>query len=198
MSLPLRAFYTVQDAAIRWGCTLDDIAGWAVTGKFDIVTAIEPRQQDANVVAGLGVVPTVEILAMFRRDGSGPVRCTIKRIRPIGDEDWLWIADPVDHIEVELADLLIMAEDVHRFEAEHDLLRRSVPAAGAPARYDWEGLYATLIQRVHVEGVPATQGEWIAEALDWFAETSSNSEVPDERTMRRRLGPIWKSLQEMA
>lgn len=76
-------------------------------------------------------------------------------------------------------------------------LRRSVPAAGAPARYDWEGLYATLIQRVHVEGVPATQGEWIAEALDWFAETSSNTKCLTD-THAAPSGPIWKSLQEMA
>lgn len=69
---------------------------------------------------------------MFRRDGSGPVRCTNKPIRPVGDEDWLWIADPVDHIEVELADLLILAEDILRFEVEHDLLRRPAPVAGAP------------------------------------------------------------------
>lgn len=40
MALPQRAFFTVQETAIRWGCSLDDIAGWAVTGTFEIVTAI--------------------------------------------------------------------------------------------------------------------------------------------------------------
>lgn len=196
MPLPQRALFTVQEVAIRWGCSLDDIGGWAATGKLDIVTAIEPIQQGADVLTGLVVIPAADILSMFRRDANSPVYRKVQRVRPVGDEDWLWLSDPANYIDVELADLMIMAEDVHQFEADHDLLRRSGGAAGAPSRYDWEGLYASLIRRVHVDGVPSTQGELISEAQDWFAEKSPSGDIPDERTMRRRLGPIWKSLQE--
>ncbi|TXB67460.1 hypothetical protein FQV27_15285 [Paracoccus aurantiacus] len=77
-------------------------------------------------------------------------------------------------------------------------MRRLAANSGAPSRHNWEGLLAFLIQRVHVEGVPATQGEWIAVAQDWFAQNSEGGEIPDESTIRRRLGPIWKSLQAAA
>ena len=42
MKLPPREYYTVHEAAARWGCTLADIAGWSAKGRFDIVTGIPP------------------------------------------------------------------------------------------------------------------------------------------------------------
>ena len=46
-------------------------------------------------------------------------------------------------------------------------------------------------------GLPATQGEWVAEVQDWFAKTSPGREIPDESTIRRRLTPIWRALREI-
>ena len=37
MGLPQRTFFTVQEVAIRWDCSLDDLAGWAINGKPDTV-----------------------------------------------------------------------------------------------------------------------------------------------------------------
>ncbi len=91
---------------------------------------------------------------------------------------------------------MILADDVHRFEIEHGLVKRMTDPGGAPARYDWEGLYIAQMVRLHDNGLPATQGEWIAEVQDWFAETSPNGEVPDESTIRRRLRPSWRALRE--
>jgi hypothetical protein len=31
---------------------------------------------------------------------------------------------------------------------------------------------------------------------EWFVKKSDSGEVPDERTIRRKLTPIWKSLRE--
>ncbi|WBU59621.1 hypothetical protein [Paracoccus albus] len=50
--------------------------------------------------------------------------------------------------------------------------------------------------RLHEDGLPATQGEWVAEVQDWFAKTSPGREIPDESTIRRRLTPIWRALRE--
>lgn len=196
MGLPMRALYSVQEVVFRWNCSLDDLAGWAVTGKLDIVMAIEPIAQADEILAGLVVVPVADILSMFRRWGNSPERRVIRRIRALGAAAWVMIADPAEYIEVELADLMILADDVHRFEAEHGLTRRAPDAGGAPARYDWEGFYIAQMVRLHEQGLPATQGEWISEIQDWFALNSPGGEVPDERTIRRRLSPIWRALRE--
>lgn len=58
---------TVQEVTIRWDCSPYDLAGWAIAGKLDIVTAIEPIEQGGEVLAGLVVVPVADILSMFRR-----------------------------------------------------------------------------------------------------------------------------------
>lgn len=197
MPLPPRAFFTVQETAIRWGCSLDELAGWAAIGKLDIAMAIEPVHHGAGIISGFVAVPVTDILGLFRSRDGDLERRTVRRIRSLGQEDWIWLSGPTDPVEVSLDDLLIMSDDVHQFEAEHDVLRRAT-GTGAPNRYDWEALFAMLIGRIHFEGVPATQTELIAIAQDWFAGKSPTGEVPDERTMRRRLGPIWKSLHEGA
>lgn len=108
------------------------------------------------------------------------------------------IENPADFLQVRLGRLMIAVEEMHRFEATHGLMRRLTINNGAPSRHNWEGVLAFLIHRVHAAGIPATQGELIAIAQDWFAQHSEGGEIPDESTIRRRLGPIWKMLQEDA
>ncbi len=195
MALPPRVYFTLQEVAIRWDCTLADIAGWASVGRFDIVTAIPPVTRGRQVVAGYVVVSVTDILQMFRRCGTGPTRSILRRFRPRDQDEWIMIADPVG-IEVTLADLLIMSEDARRFETDCDLLRRPAAHIGSTARYDWDGMYIALMVRIHEQGVPATQAEWLGEVQEWFIANGDGSEVPDERTIRRRLTPIWKALRE--
>lgn len=195
MALPPRVYFTLYEAAARWDCTLADIAGWASVGRFDIVTAIAPVTSGLQIVAGYVVVSVTDILQMFRRCGTGPTRSLLRRVRPKDQDEWIMIADPADRIEVTLADLLIMAEDVRRFEADCDLLRRPASHIGSTARYDWDGMYIALMVRIHDQGLPATQAEWLGEVQDWFVASSEGGEVPDERTIRRRLTPIWKALR---
>jgi hypothetical protein len=196
MALPPRVYFTLHEAAARWDCTLADIAGWASVGRFDIMTAIAPLFVGSQIVSGYVVVSVTDILQMFRRCGTGPTISSLRRVRPKDQEDWIMIADPTDRIEVTLVDLLIMADDVHRFETDCDLLRRPASHIGSTARYDWDGMYISLIRRVHEHGVPETQAEWVGEVQEWFVKKSESGEVPDERTIRRRLTPIWKALRE--
>jgi hypothetical protein len=196
MALPPRVYFTLHEVAARWDCTLADIAGWASVGRFDIMTAIAPLIVGSQIVSGYVVVSVTDILQMFRRCGTGPTRSFLRRVRPKDREDWIMIVDPADRIEVTLADLLIMADDVHRFETDCDLLRRPASHIGSTARYDWDGMYIFLIRRVHEHGVPETQAEWVGEVQEWFVKKSESGEVPDERTIRRRLTPIWKALRE--
>ncbi|WP_348524415.1 hypothetical protein [Paracoccus sp. R12_2] len=158
------------------------------------MTAIRPVIQGGHIHAGFVAVPVSDILDLFWPGDGTTGRITLRRFRPVEGEDWVLIENPADFVEVRLSRLMIAAEEMQRFETANGLMRRV--SSGAPSRHDWEGVLAYLIRRVHVEGVPATQGEWTAIALDWFAQHSEDGEVPDESTIRRRLGPVWKSLQE--
>lgn len=195
MALPPRVYFTLQEAAVRWECSLADIAGWASVGRFDIVTGVAPITIGTQIITGFAAVSPTEILPMFRRCGTGPIKSVLRRIRPKDLDEWIMIVDPAERIEVTLADLLIMAEDVRRFEVDFDLLRRPASNIGSTARYDWDGMYITLMVRIHEEGLPATQAEWLGEVQEWFVANSESGEVPDERTIRRRLTPIWKALR---
>lgn len=139
MALPPRVYFTLQEAAVRWDCSLADIAGWASIGRFDIMTAIGPVNVGHAVVAGYVVVSVTDIMQMFRRCGTGPTKSVLRRIRPKDQDEWIMMMDPATGIEVTLADLLIMADDVRRFETEFDLLRRPASNIGSTARYDWDG-----------------------------------------------------------
>jgi hypothetical protein len=198
MALPPRVYFNLYEVAARWDCTLADIAGWASVGRFDIVTAIPPVMRGRQIVSGYVVVSVTDIMQMFRRCGTGPTKILLRRVRPKDQDEWIMIADPADRIKVTMADLLIMAEDVRRFETECDLLRRPASHIGSTARYDWDGMYIAQMVRIHDQGLPATQAEWLGEVQEWFVANSESGEVPDERTIRRRLTPIWKALRGSA
>ena len=65
MKLPQREFYTLQEVAARWGCTLADIAGWSTAGQLDVVTGIPPTFCGTTRVAGTVVVSTMDILSLI-------------------------------------------------------------------------------------------------------------------------------------
>jgi hypothetical protein len=174
-----------------------DIAGWASVGKIDIVTGISRVLCGTAVISGLVAVSAADLLPMFRRCGSGPTSCHVSRIRPREEADWLQVTDPVTGVVVSVSDLLILNADVDRFEDEHNLLRRSPgnSGPGSESRYDWDGMTLAVIRRIHDQGLPATQTELVAEMQDWFAQTSETGLMPDERSIRRRITPIWRTLR---
>ena len=120
----------------------------------------------------------------------------MRRIQPLNRQDWLLITEPVGGISVAVADMLILAEEVHGFEDENDMVRRVASGPGVTSPYDWEGMNVALIQRIHNRGLPATQSELVAEMQDWFSDRSEGKKMPDSRSIRRRITPIWKGLQE--
>ena len=66
---------------------------------------------------------------------------------------------------------------------------------GAATPYEWEGMNIALIVRIHDHGLPATQAELVAEMQDWFADRSDGKKMPDSRSIRRRITPIWRALR---
>jgi hypothetical protein len=130
MGLPPRVFYTLSEISIRWDCSLADLAGWAMAGRFDIVTGIEPMVAEGHRLSGLVAVSVTDILPMFRRCGTGPTTRVLRRVRPLEEKAWVMLPSPPDAIEVSLADLMILATDVRRFEEECELARRPKAQAG--------------------------------------------------------------------
>lgn len=195
MGLPPRVYFTLQEVTARWGCNIADVAGWADAGRFRILTGITAVRCGDEVVAGKVVLSPMELLPLFRRCGTGPAVGVMRLIQPLGRQDWLLITDPVGGIPVAVADMLLLAEEVQAFEEENDMVRRAAGGPGATTPYDWEGMNIALIVRIYHHGLPATQAELIAEMQDWFADQTDGRKIPDSRSIRRRVTPVWKRLR---
>jgi len=195
MALPPRVYYTLQEVTARWGCNIADVAGWAAAGKFHIMTGIGLVRCGEEIVAGRVVLSPMDLMPLFRRCGTGPTEGVVRRIMTGEKGQWQIITDPVGGIPVAVADMMIMADEVHAFEEENDMVRRVAAGPGASTPYDWEGMNIALIVRIHDHGLPTTQAELVAEMQDWFAEQSDGKKMPDSRSIRRRITPIWRALR---
>ena len=195
MALPPRVYYTLQEVTARWGCNIADVAGWAAAGKFHIMTGIGLVRCGEEIVAGRVVLSPMDLMPLFRRCGTGPTEGVVRRIMTGEKGQWQIITDPVGGVTVAVADMMIMADEVHAFEEENDMVRRVAAGPGASTPYDWEGMNIALIVRIHDHGLPTTQAELVAEMQDWFADRSDGKKMPDSRSIRRRITPIWRALR---
>ena len=195
MGLPQRFFYSMHEAAVRWGCTISDIAGWAAAGKLQIITGIAPVMCGETLLAGQVILSPMELLPMFRRCGTGPSHGLLRHIKPCDGDTWHYITDPEQGVDVSVADMVILGEEVQKFEDDHDLLRRVVGGTGTSSPYDWIGMMIAVILRIHERGIPETQAALVGEMQDWFAQQSEDGQMPDERSIRRYITPIWQALR---
>lgn len=195
MALPPRVFFTLQEVTARWGCNIADVAGWAAAGKFHIMTGIGLVRCGDEIVAGRVVLSPMDLMPLFRRCGTGPTEGVVRRIMTKEKGPWQIITDPPSGVTVTVADMMITAVEVHEFEEENDMVRRVPAGPGATTPYDWEGMNTALILRIHDHGLPATQAELVAEMQEWFADRSDGKKMPDSRSIRRRITPIWRALR---
>jgi hypothetical protein len=197
MALPPRAYYSVTELTYRWECSLHDLLGWAAVEKFDIMTMLAPIRVGRERVSGFVVVSVPDIFPLVRPSARAPEEVRLERVRVPSATDWLDLDDLARSraVMVRLDDLFVLTQDVQNFEVAHSLLRRPASHIGASARYDWENMYVSQILRIYERGVPASQAAWIEEVQEWFAEKSDDGNIPDERTIRRRLTPIWSALR---
>lgn len=197
MSLPQRVFYTIHEAAARWGCTISDIAGWADMGSLRIVTGIPPVECDDKRAGGMVQIRPMDIIPIFRRCGTGPQSAHLQRIRPLEEKEWLYISAPAVGVKVSIGDVMILGEDLQLFEDAHNLFGRIAEGTGLSEEgdYDWSAMHVEITRRVFEEGLPASQGAWVRELQDWFSAQSDDGIFPDERSIRRRLKPILDALK---
>lgn len=196
MALPPRVYFTLQEVTARWGCNIADVAGWADAGRFRILTGISAVRCGDEIISGRVALSPMDLMPLFRRCGTGPSEGSMQRIQPEGRNEWLLITEPVRGISVAVADMVIMADEVHAFEDENDIVRRAAAAGpGTSSPYDWEGMNIALIKRIFDHGLPGTQSDLIAEMQEWFADRSDGEKMPDSRSIRRRVTPIWRALR---
>lgn len=197
MALPPRYAYPLFEVAIRWSCTVSDLAEWAAQGQFELVTGVPLVYCDDTPVAGLVALQASDMIPMFRRDGTGPGEVRIYRVKSLDEPDahFQFVTQPETGILVHRSDILITASDVQRFEETHELVRKP-SSATSTTKYDWDAMYVAVMKRIYEHGLPDTQAEFVGEFQEWFARRDPNGEAPDERTVRRRLNPIWRALRE--
>lgn len=104
-----RVFFTISEAAARWGYSVADIAGWAHQGQLEIVTGIAPVQSGKTTLAGIVVIAAADILPMFRRSGLGPRELAVNRLRLPQETEWRMITNPAEGVMVSFDDLMITA-----------------------------------------------------------------------------------------
>ena len=196
MKLPPRAIVWLTEAATRWNCSAADIISWASAGKLQIVTGIRPFRCGGEVFSGIVEVPASEILPLFRRCETKQAEIQVFQFRPIDSKDWKFVTDPVGGVVVALADLMIQATEMHRFEAEHELFRYSHSGQGPERKYDWDGFYVEVMKRLHFHGVPEKQSDLLEEMTEWFSRRSETGDAPDISTIRKRITPVWRMLRE--
>lgn len=196
MSLPKRALFALSEAAARWGCQVADIAEWALSGHLEITVVIPPTCFEGEVLSDLVVIAPGDIMAMFRRCGTGPREGIIRRARALGGSEWRHIPPPAPGLTVTREDLMLSAAAVARFEEEHGVFRRVNPNVGKG--HDWEGFYGALIVRLFQRGLPEKQADLVGEMLDWFIANSTDGDAPDESTVRKRVSPILRMLSAEA
>jgi hypothetical protein len=166
-------------------------------GQFDLVTGVPLVYCDDAPLAGMVALHAADMIPMFRRDGTGPSEVRVYRVKSLDEPDakFRFVTHPTTGIAVHRSDILITAADVKRFEDTHELARKP-SSAPSTTKYDWDAMYVAVMKRIHEHGLPETQAEFVGEFQEWFARRDPNGEAPDERTVRRRLNPIWRALRE--
>jgi hypothetical protein len=177
-----------------------DIVAWATARQVEISVVVPPVACGGETVEGLVATSAAEVMPMFRHVGSGLEHCRVRRVRRADEQNWLYITDPTDGVAVGPEDLVVVAAEMSRFEQENSIFGRAPSAAIAvpsshPSKYDWDAMWVHVLQRVHEQGLPETQREFVNEIQEWFIRRSPDGDAPDERTIRRRLTPAWRTLR---
>lgn len=191
-----RVFFTMTEAAARWGYASADVAGWAHQGALEIVTGIAPVNCGSKHAAGLVAISVADILPMFRRSGTGPREMLLRRIRMKDSDGWLLITDPAEGVIVSIDDLMILADEVHRFEREQELFGRPHGGKGPEPKFDWDEFWRAVAIYVHERGVPPTLKEFTEVMSNWFMDQSDGKSSPSDSVIRKKLSPLWNHMRK--
>lgn len=205
MPLSTKTFYSIIEAAARWGRSIPEIIDWSAGGHIPIMTFIGYAESDAGPIAGNVQISAEDMRAHFRIDGPAQRELRIYRVGVIcegGDGKWDFVKgeDGRAGIPISLHDIYICGKDFVRFQEKHALgaiiKEKVVYRTPASDRHNWEAMYRRLCKRIFDNGLPEHLQELAREMEEWFMTQSSDGEAPDLSTIRKRLQPIWNDLRE--
>ena len=188
--------FTILEASVRWGCTQTHVVNASISHGLNIVAGFAPIKIGGKLAAGLLHIAGNEVRPLFRPFGSAAKKVYVQQARLTPADDWQMITTPARGVKLAAADILITSREIDRFEEAHGIARSKQSGPGAPAKYDWEGFYRTLLKRSFAEGFPAKPSDLIVEMQEWFIANSRDGDAPDESTIRRRIQTIWKEIKQ--
>lgn len=205
MPLSTKNYYSILEAAARWGRCIPDIIDWSAGGKLTIVAFIRYAESDDGPITGNVEISAQDMLAHFRIDGTAQRELRIYRVGIVGEDGrpkWPFVKgeDGKPGIPLSLHDIYITGQDFVRFQEEHSLgaiiKEKVIYRTPASERHDWESMYRKLCKRIFDSGLPEHLQELAREMQEWFIMQSADGEAPDLSTIRKRLQPIWNELRE--
>lgn len=224
MSAPFmrKPFYHLPELCSRWGLSIGDLAAFALTGELrisvpvgglrveegecdDLTLDIYKQPKGTWKATGKRMVNgTVDLLAQdawtVMQDGRVQVRYfqngpgSYLRVDPWGAGGF--------EIAVEREDLVVLQEEVERFEKARGLGTASqhpasgiVTVRGPPVRYDWEEFWKEVGYIVYADGLPPTLADLVKRMQDWFA--MRGQDAPDDSTLKKKLRPHFHRLKSV-
>jgi hypothetical protein len=211
MPLPPKQVYPLSEVARRWNVTVEDLGCYALEDTLTLSTVVNgvdvemgefvEVENGATIRASHGRRRLVGVQGLYGHDiwplfKGGKVK--IRRCRPEDRDLFIDVEEPVDGLEITLADLIMPRVELDRFESAHGLsatakrelarLRHGGP--GALPKYDWDAFWVTVCMKIHNEGRPETQSAMVRDLLDWFALRYET--IPDESTVKKKVSRLWK------
>ena len=102
-----------------------------------------------------------------------------------------WSGSPPTRLPV--YPLLSLEEVCSRFQIDIDQGKAAAQRRGGrPAQYDWDAFWAEVCRRVHQDGLPETQAEFVDKMLDWFSDRGK--EAIDRRTIEKKISKVFAIL----
>ena len=194
MAFPARCLFTIVEVSVRWQCSPTQIIDWSISDEISLVAAFPEVRLGDQSAAGLLGVSGSAVRPLFRPFGVAARKVHVKQIRLPKTVAWLTITDPTKGVRLTAADIMITADEMERFERDHEINCTRSAGPGVQGRYDWDGFHVAVMKRVHDRGLPATQTALIVEMQEWFIANSANGSAPDESTIRLRIKVIWRAL----
>ncbi len=59
------------------------------------------------------------------------------------------------------------------------------------------GMFVEMVRIINEQGIPQRQSNFVELIIDWFHHASENGDIPDESTIRKRVLPVWRRLNEL-
>ena len=103
-----------------------------------------------------------------------------------------WAGSPVQHVPI--IPLLGRDEFLKIFQIDIEEKRvTEKKRGGRPLQHDWDAFGVEVCRRVHEDGLPETQAEFVDGMLDWFMDRGDES--IDRSTIQKKISKLFGALR---